>query len=74
MKSNSSGLIARIKKNPLLSALILVLVGLVVAMVFVAIVLVNDSRRDQSYMQLVSELRASSYRVTSLSRDAIAGS
>lgn len=74
MKSDSSGLMARIKKNQLLSALILVLVGLVAAMVFIAVVLVNTSQRDQSYLQLVSELRASSYRVTALSRDAIAGS
>jgi len=74
MKSDSSGLMARIKNNVVLSALILVLVGLVVAMVFIATVLVNTSQRDQSYLQLVSELRASSYRVTASSRDAIAGS
>lgn len=74
MKSDSSGLMARVKNNLVLSALILVLVGLVVAMVFIVVVLVNTSQRDQSYLQLVSELRASSYRVTALSRDAIAGS
>lgn len=74
MKSDSSGLMARVKNNVVLSALILVLVGLVVAMVFIVVMLVNTSQRDQSYLQLVSELRASSYRVTALSRDAIAGS
>lgn len=74
MKSDSSGLMARVKNNVVLSALILVLVGLVVAMIFIVVMLVNTSQRDQSYLQLVSELRASSYRVTASSRDAIAGS
>ena len=57
--------------------ILIVLVGALI--VFIALIggviykLFSDGQKDQQYLSLVSELRASSYQLTSLSRDATAG-
>ena len=73
MKTESGGLAARIKANPTLSMLILLLLGCVVVIGFIVSQLLAYSDKDQSLRDLVAELRASSYQLTSLSRDATAG-
>ena len=74
MKSETVNFFSRFKSNPLLAALIIALVvflGLIGGVVYQ---LFADGQRDQEYVQMVAELRASSYRLTSLTRDATAGS
>ena len=73
MKADAAGLFGRIKDNPIMMSLIAILVLSVVVMGYIAFVLFQDSQRDQRYLQLVGELRASSFQLTSLSRDATAG-
>lgn len=73
MKGDASSLFARTKENPLLVAFIAILVGSVVVMVVIAYNLFQNSQRDQEYLQLVADLRASSYQLTALSQDATAG-
>lgn len=73
MKADTAGLITRIRTNPIMMALTIILV-LAIAMVgYIAFVLFQDSQRDQTYLQLTGELRASSFQLTALSRDATAG-
>lgn len=74
MKSNTTGTGVSRKSNPTLKILILVLLGFLAVMGYVAYKLFDDSRKDQSYLQLLSDMRASSYRLVSLSRDATDGS
>ncbi|ABD82886.1 methyl-accepting chemotaxis protein [Saccharophagus degradans] len=73
MKSDTSGLFTRIKSNPVLAALVLVLIASFGLAIWIFFQIVNATERDQQYLQITSELRASSYRLTSLSRDAIGG-
>ena len=73
MKSDSLNMFSRMKANPLLGALILALVVFLALIGGVIYQLFADGQRDQSYIQMVAELRASSYRLTSLTRDATAG-
>ncbi|WP_075186248.1 methyl-accepting chemotaxis protein [Teredinibacter haidensis] len=73
MKSDSEGLIARTKANPVLASLV---VGLIILTAFVGVViyqLFTNAERDQAYLQHASNLRASSFRLASLSRDATSG-
>ncbi|TVZ37236.1 twitching motility protein PilJ [Alteromonadaceae bacterium 2753L.S.0a.02] len=73
MKSDSEGLLVRAKTNPVLAILI---VGLVVLTALIGLViyeLFTNAQRDQQYLQLASDLRASSFRLASLSRDATSG-
>jgi twitching motility protein PilJ len=69
-----AGIFARTKENPLLVTLIVLLVGSVAVMVVIAINLFQNSQRDQGYLQLVADLRASASQLTSLSQDATEGS
>lgn len=73
MKSDTSGLFTRIKSNPVLAALVLVLIASFGLAIWIFFQIVSATERDQQYLQITSELRASSYRLTSLSRDAIGG-
>lgn len=73
MKSDTSGLFSRIKSNPVLAALVMVLVASFGLAIWIFLQIVTATERDQEYLQITSELRASSYRLTSLSRDSIAG-
>jgi len=73
MKTDSANLIARAKSNPVLAILVaalLVLFGLIALILYK---LFSESQRDQNYLNLSSDLRASSYQLTSLSRDATGG-
>ena len=73
MKTESAGLFSRFKSNPVLAVLLFLLVGCVVVMGFIVAQLLTYSDKDQHLRELVAELRASSYQLTSLSRDATAG-
>lgn len=73
MKRDNEGLMIRAKSNPFLAALVVGLVLLLVAIGLIFYQLFTDGRKDQNYLNILSDLRASSYRLTSLSRDATAG-
>ncbi|MFT5082626.1 MAG: twitching motility protein PilJ [Lentisphaeria bacterium] len=73
MKTDSVNLLGRAKSNPFLAALILALIGLFVLMGAIVFKLFADSKQDQQYLNALSDLRASSYRLTALSRDSTAG-
>ncbi len=73
MKTDSIGLMNRVKANPFLAALVLALIGSLVLIGVIVYKLFTGAERDQNYLQLVSDLRASSYQLTALSRDATAG-
>lgn len=73
MKTESGGLIARIRSNPSMAILIFTLLCFVVAIGFIVAKLLAYSEQDQQLKGLVAELRASSYQLTALSRDATAG-
>lgn len=73
MKTDSASLFSRAKSKPLLAAFIFGLLAMIILMVAIGVILVRDSQRDQSYLTMVADLRASSYQLISLSRDATAG-
>lgn len=73
MKTESGGLFSRFKANPLLAVLIFLLLGCMVVMGFIVAQLLTYSDKDQHLRDMAAELRASSYQLTSLSRDATAG-
>jgi twitching motility protein PilJ len=73
MKNESGGLMLRFRSNPWLAVLIFLLLGCVVVMAFIVAQLLTYSDKDQHLRDLVAELRASSYQLTSLSRDATSG-
>lgn len=73
MKADTAGVMTRIKENPIMVSLVAILALAVAVMVYIAYKLYQDAQRDQHYQQLVAELRASSFQLTSLSRDATAG-
>jgi len=64
---------SRFKANPFLAVLIFLLLGCMVVMGFIVAQLLTYSDKDQHLRDMVAELRASSYQLTSLSRDATAG-
>ncbi len=73
MKADGIGLINRIKENPIVAALVAIIVLSVIVIGYITFVLIQDAQRDRSYQQIIGELRASSFQLTSLSRDATAG-
>ena len=73
MKGESGNFIKQIKANPLLAALVLALVAFLLLIGGVIYQLFSDASRDQSYVQMLSDLRVSSYRLASLTREATAG-
>jgi len=56
-----------------MTVLSVALIGFLIATVASIALVQRDASRDQQYLQLSAELRALSYRVTSLSRDATSG-
>jgi len=56
-----------------MTVLSVALIGFLIATVASVALVQRDASRDQQYLQLSAELRALSYRVTSLSRDATSG-
>ncbi|MFL0804012.1 MAG: methyl-accepting chemotaxis protein [Agarilytica sp.] len=73
MKTDSASLISRAKTNPVLATFVFGLLVLFALMGVILYKLFTDSQRDQSYLTMVADLRAQSYRLSSLSRDATAG-
>lgn len=73
MKPESSGLISRLKSNKAMAILIFVLICFVVVIGFMVAKLLTYSTSDQQLKDMVSELRASSYQLSTLSRDATDG-
>jgi len=73
MKTDSGNLFVKAKQSPLLAAFVFAIVVLFGLMGSILYKLFTDSQRDQNYLNMVSDLRATSYRLTSLSRDATAG-
>lgn len=73
MNSDSVGLLTRAKSTPILATLVIALIGFTILIGYITYQLFSFAERDQQYLQLASDLRASSYRLTSLSRDATAG-
>ena len=73
MKTESGGLTSRIKSNPVMTVLVVALVGFASLIAVILVTLFRDAANDQAYLQNIADLRASSYQLTSLSRDATAG-
>ena len=73
MKIESTGLVARIKENPTTSLFVVVWLGLLLLIGVILYVLFRDAEQDAEYERQAAELRASSYRLTALSRDATGG-
>ncbi len=73
MKTESAGLFSRAKSNPVLASFVVALLVLFALIGLILYQLFADSQRDQSYLNILADLRASSYRLTSLSRDATGG-
>ncbi len=73
MKTESSGMIARLKANRIMAFLVLCLIGFVVIIGFMVAKLLTYSSSDQHLKGLISELRASSYQLSTLARDATDG-
>lgn len=73
MKTDSGGLWSRIKSNRFMAILVLMLLGFVVLTGVIDYRLREDSSQDQVYKQMVADLRAASYQLTALSRDATGG-
>jgi len=73
MKADGNGLIGRIKGNPVVAALVAIIAVSVLVMGWITFKLIQDAQRDASYRDVIGELRASSFQLTSLSRDATAG-
>ncbi len=73
MKIESRNLFATIRANPTMAFMVLALFGFLVAIAASIYLVQRDAGRDQRYLQLAAELRALSYRVTSLSRESTSG-
>ncbi len=73
MKIDSRNPLASLKANRTMTVLVLVLALALIASVASIITVQNFAERDQQYLQLTGELRALSFRVTALSRDATSG-
>ncbi|WP_317931433.1 methyl-accepting chemotaxis protein [Halioxenophilus sp. WMMB6] len=73
MKTDSSNIMASIKSNPVMAGLITALV-LLLGFITYGLVFMNlEGQKDQQHLQSVAELRAQSYRLTSLAREATSG-
>ncbi|GAA5315841.1 MAG: chemotaxis chemoreceptor PilJ [Candidatus Pelagadaptatus aseana] len=74
MKNNAQSLISTVRQNRSMTVLVIALLGFLVATVVSAVWVQRDSSRDQQVLQYTADLRALSYRLTALSRDATSGS
>ncbi|BFM18545.1 chemotaxis chemoreceptor PilJ [Maricurvus nonylphenolicus] len=73
MKIESRNLVAAVRANRTMTVLVIALFLALVAMAVSIFLVQRDAARDQQYLQLTAELRALSYRVTSLSRESTSG-
>jgi len=73
MRADASGLTTRIKANPILMSLVAIFVLSLALMAYIGFVLFQDSAKDTRYQQNIAELRASSFQLSSLARDATSG-
>ena len=73
MKTDSNNLLASLKSNPVMAGLVLALVLLLGAITYAVISINQKAEEDQELLQMVAEMRAQSYRLTSLAREATAG-
>ncbi len=73
MKIESSGLLSRMKENPVTTLLVVVWLGLLLVILVIMYRLSSDAKQDASYESQVAELRASSYRLMALAREATSG-
>ncbi|MDQ2076574.1 methyl-accepting chemotaxis protein [Marinimicrobium sp. ABcell2] len=73
MKTESRNFLASARANPAMAVLVVLLIGFVVLIPYVYIEVQRDLEADQLYLQQAAELRAQSYRLTALSREAVSG-
>ncbi len=73
MKNESTNFLATLRANRAMAVLIAALLLALVAMGVSIYLVQRDATHDQEYLQQTAELRALSYRVTSLSREATSG-
>ncbi|BFM05256.1 methyl-accepting chemotaxis protein [Halioxenophilus aromaticivorans] len=73
MKTDSNNLLASLKSNPVMAGLVLALVLLLGAITFAVISINQNAEKDQELLQVVADMRAQSYRLTSLAREATGG-
>jgi len=73
MKTDSNSILASIKSNPVMAGLVLALVLLLGAITFGVISINQGAQKDQELLQMVTEMRAQSYRLTSFAREATSG-
>ena len=73
MKSNSRNLVSVVGANRTMTLLVVALFLGLIATVLSVIWVQRDAAQDQQYLQTTAELRALSYRVSSLSRESTSG-
>ncbi len=73
MKTDSNNVLASLRDNPIMFGLVAVLVLLLGVITYGLIYISQESAKDQRHLQTVAELRAQSYRLTSLAREATSG-
>ncbi|MDN3637728.1 methyl-accepting chemotaxis protein [Simiduia curdlanivorans] len=73
MKNERRGIVASMRSNPAMAFLALALLVVLVLMGASFYMVQQNTAKDQSYLQLTAELRALSFRVTSLAREATSG-
>lgn len=73
MKNEKRGLVASLRGNPVMGVLGAALVVVVVLMGLSFYLVQQNTAKDQGYLQLTAELRALSFQVTSLAREATSG-
>ena len=73
MKNDSRGLVSSVRTSRTTAMLAFALVIALVATIASIVIVQQNENRDQQYLQLAAELRALSYRVTSLARQSTSG-
>ncbi|BFM13419.1 chemotaxis chemoreceptor PilJ [Simiduia litorea] len=73
MKNERRGIVASMRGNPVMALLAAALLVVLVLMGASFYLVQQNTAKDQSYLQLTAELRALSFRVTSLAREATSG-
>lgn len=73
MKTDSNNLLATIKSNPDIAGLVFALVLLLSAITYGVISINQADKSDQRLLQMATEMRAQSYRLTSFAREATSG-
>jgi len=73
MKTESRSLFASARGNPAMVVLVVLLIGFLVLIPVTYVMVQQGLERDQQYLQQAAELRAQSYQLTALSRQAIQG-